>query len=162
MDNGRAGAIARPVISLAVLDQPQTGDHMPKSILIPVALDHEPLVAAKIETARKLLEEGGRITLLTVLEQIPGFAAEFVTVKSENHLTQKVMTNLENLTGGSEDIDCQVTTGKPGVRITEVARELEADLIIVGAHHPTAVDYFMGSTAARVARRAPCSVLIQR
>lgn len=135
---------------------------MPSSILIPVAIDHEPLVAAKIATARKMLEPGGTITLLTVLEQIPGFTAEFVTVKSENHLTAKIMSKLEALAGGASDMSCQVTTGKPGVRIVEVAKEIGADLIIVGAHHPTAVDYFMGSTAARVARRAECSVLVQR
>lgn len=135
---------------------------MPKSILIPVAIDHESLVDRKIATARKILEPGGTITLLTVLEQIPGFAAEFVTVKSENHLTARIMANLEAVADGAEDIVCKVTTGKPGVRISEVAAEIGADLIIVGAHHPSAVDYFMGSTASRVARRAPCSVLIQR
>lgn len=135
---------------------------MPNLILIPVAIDHEPLVDRKIATARKMLEPGGKITLLTVLEQIPGFAAEFVTVKSENHLTAKIIANLEAVAAGADDIVCKVTTGKPGVRITEVAGEIGADLIIVGAHHPSAVDYFMGSTASRVARRAPCSVLIQR
>lgn len=135
---------------------------MPNSILIPVALDHEPLVEAKIATARRLLETGGTITLLTVLEAIPGFTAEFVTVKSENHLTAKIMENLEKLANGATDIVCKVTTGKPGVRIVEFAGEIGTDLIIVGAHHPTAVEYFMGSTASRVARRAPCSVLIQR
>ncbi len=64
---------------------------MPKSILIPVAIDHEALVAEKITLARQLLAPGGTITLVTVLEQIPGFAAEFLTVKSENHLTARMM-----------------------------------------------------------------------
>jgi len=135
---------------------------MPSSILIPVAIDHEPLVARKIATARRMLDPGGSITLLTVLEQIPGFAAEFVTVKSENHLTDKIMAKLKAVAGGAGDIACKVTTGKPGLRIVEVAEEIGADLVIVGAHHPSAVDYFMGSTASRVARRAACSVLIQR
>ncbi len=135
---------------------------MYKSILIPVAIDHEELVAEKITTARKLLASDGKITLLTVLEQIPGFTAEFVTVKSENHLTDKIMGTLKSIAGGAVDISCQVETGKPGMRITEVAREIGADLIVVGAHHPSAMDYFLGSTAARVSRRASCSVLIQR
>ncbi|QGY00226.1 universal stress protein [Roseovarius faecimaris] len=135
---------------------------MPTSILIPVAIDHEPLVEQKLATAREMLKPGGVITLLTVLEQIPGFTAEFVTVKSENHLSNKIMSNLKALAGDAEDIKCLVTTGKPGLRITEVAREIGADLIIVGAHHPSAMDYFLGSTASRVARRATCSVLIQR
>ena len=83
-------------------------------------------------------------------------------MKSENHLTAKIMAKLEDVAGGAADVECKVTTGKPGVQITEVAREIGADLIIVGAHHPSAMDYFLGSTAARVARRADCSVLILR
>ncbi|MEM1101879.1 MAG: universal stress protein [Pseudomonadota bacterium] len=135
---------------------------MPKSILIPVALDHEGMVEMKLVAARTMLERGGVITLLTVLESIPGFAAELVTVKPENHLTAKIRGRLEAIAEGADDINCMVTTGKPGVRISEVAGEIGADLVIVGAHHPSAMDYFLGSTAARVARRAPCSVLIQR
>ena len=135
---------------------------MPQSILIPVAIDHAPLAARKIATARQMLAPGGTIKLVTVLEQIPGFTAEFVTVKSENHLTAKIMGALEALAEGAADIACRVAKGKPGVKIVELAREIGADLIIVGARHPSAMDYFLGSTAARVARRAPCSVQIQR
>lgn len=135
---------------------------MYKSILVPVAIDHEAVVPFKIQTARKMLAPGGKITLLTVLEQIPGFTAEFVTVKSENHLTTKVQKALKDMAGDASDIECLVEHGKPGVRITQVAQEMGADLIVVGAHHPSAMDYFLGSTAARVARRAPCSVFIQR
>lgn len=135
---------------------------MLKSILIPVALDHEPLVPRKIAIARALLAPGGRITLLTVLEQIPGFAAEFVTVKSENHLTDKVMGNLKAIAGDAADIDCMVATGRPGMRIAAVANEIGAELIVVGAHDAGAIDYFLGSTASRVVRRAPCSVYVLR
>lgn len=135
---------------------------MPNTILIPVAIDHSALVAQKINAARQMLDPEGRIILLTVLEQIPGFAAEFVTVKTENHLTDKILANLYAAAGDASDIECKVTTGKPGVRIPEVAREMGADLIIVGAHNPSAMDYFLGSTASRVARRASCSVYILR
>jgi universal stress protein F len=135
---------------------------VPKSILIPVAIDHEPLVAEKIALSRQLLAPLGKITLLTVLENIPGFAAEFVTVKSENHLTKRMMEKLKAVAGDATDIECRTTSGKAGVQIPAVANEIGADLIIVGAHHPSAVDYFLGSTASRVARRASCSVYILR
>lgn len=135
---------------------------MPKSILIPVAIDHESIVAEKIAHARNILAPGGKITLLTVLEQIPGFAAEFVTVKSENHLSNQMLKKLKAVAGDAPDIDCMITTGKAGVQIPAVASDIGADLIIVGAHHPSAVDYFLGSTASRVARRATCSVYILR
>ena len=124
---------------------------MAQHILIPVALDHESVVPRKIDVARKLLGEGGKITLLTVLEDVPGFVAEFVDLKPSNHLSVKVKERLD-----------QVVTGKAGVKISEYAGANGVDLIIVGSHHPSAQDYFLGSTASRVARRAPCSVYILR
>ncbi|MGS4946114.1 universal stress protein [Meridianimarinicoccus sp. RP-17] len=135
---------------------------LPRHILIPVALDHDGAAARKLAFARRMLAPGGRITLLTVLEQIPAFAAEFVTVKTENHLSQKVLAKLEAVAQGAADVDCRIASGKPGMQIVQVARDIGADLILVAAHHPAAVEYFLGSTAARVARRAPCSVHILR
>ena len=135
---------------------------MSKHILIPVALDHDPIVPGQIALARRLLDDGGRITLLTVLENIPSFVVEFVTVKSENHLTQRIQERLEAVADGAADIGTQVLTGKPGVEIVGFAQDNDVDLIIIGSHKPDVSDYFMGSTAARVARRAPCAVYVQR
>jgi len=135
---------------------------MYRHILIPVALDHEGLVGRKIDTARLLLADGGRITLLTVLEDVPGYVAEFVDLKPENHLTHRIRARLDSVADGAGDIATEVTTGKAGVEISRYARDGGVDLIIVGSHHPTATDYFLGSTASRVARRGPCSVFILR
>lgn len=131
-------------------------------ILIPVALDHEGLVGRKIALAKHLLKDGGKITLLTVVENVPGFVAEFVTVKSENHLTQAIRAKLDAVAEGHDTIETAVVSGKAGVQIAQYAEANGVDLIVVGSHHPSAQDYFLGSTAARVARRAPCSVMILR
>lgn len=135
---------------------------MHNKILIPVALDHEGSVERKIEVARSLLAPGGKITLLTVLESVPGYVAEFIDLKPENHLTQVIKGKLDALTGGAEDLETAVTIGKPGIEIAEYADGNGFDLIIVASHHPKATDYFLGSTASRVARRAHCSVYILR
>lgn len=135
---------------------------MYKHILIPVALDHETLVDRKLEIARHLLAEDGRITLLTVLENIPGFVSEFVDLKIDNHLTQKVEDRLKSAATGDDRISCKVVTGKPGVQIAAIAETSGIDLILVGSHHPSAQDYFLGSTASRVVRRAGCSVFVVR
>ena len=135
---------------------------MPSHILIPVALDHEDMVPQKLETARRLLSPGGKITLLTVLEDVPGYVSEFVTVKSENHVTVRVKERLEAVASAAEDIETDVVNGKAGVQIARYAGDKGVDLIVIGSHRPGAQDYFLGSTAARVARRAPCSVYIQR
>lgn len=131
-------------------------------ILIPVALDHEEFVSRKIDIARHLLADGGRISLLTVLEDVPGYVTEFVDLKPANHLTQKIKSKLDAVAGGADNIATHVVTGKAGVRIAEFARNNDVDLIVVGSHHPSAQDYFLGSTASRVARRASCSVYILR
>ena len=135
---------------------------MYRNILIPVALDHENIVKRKLDTARHLLADGGRMTLLTVLENIPGFVSEFVDLKIDNHLTQKVTDKLQDVAGGDSAIDCKVVTGKPGVQIAQFAEDNDVDLIVVGSHHPSATDYFLGSTASRVVRRAKCSVFVVR
>lgn len=135
---------------------------MYRNILIPVALDHEDVLPRKIETARHLLAEGGQITLLTVLENVPGFVAEFVDLKPENHLMAKVKAKLDDASAGADDIQTAVQTGKAGVVIARYASENDVDLVIVGSHRPGIQDYFLGSTASRVTRRAPCSVLIVR
>jgi nucleotide-binding universal stress UspA family protein len=135
---------------------------MYSNILIPVALDHETLIAPKLARAREMLAPGGTITLLTVLEQVSGFVAEFVTVKSENHLTAEVLKRLESVAPDAADVQSKVITGKPGVEIARYAGTNKIDLIIVGSQAPGAVDYALGSTASRVVRKSPCSVLIVR
>ena len=135
---------------------------MHKHILIPVALDHEGFASRKIDMARHVLADGGRITLLTVLEDVPGFVSEFVSVKEPNHIQARIRAKLDAIAGGAGDISTDVVTGKAGVRIADYAQKNDVDLIIVGSHSPNAQDYFLGSTAARVARRAPCSVFILR
>ena len=100
--------------------------------------------------------------MLTVLENVPGFVSEFVTIKSENHISAMVRERLEAVIAGAQDMACDVVTGKPGVQINRYARDKSVDMIIVGSHQPGVEDYFLGSTAARVARRSPCSVHIVR
>lgn len=63
---------------------------------------------------------------------------------------------------GYDGINIVVMSGKPGVAIAELAEQIGADLIIIGSHRPGVQDYFLGSTASRVVRRAPCAVLVTR
>jgi len=135
---------------------------MHDKILIAVDLNHAELVPGKLEMARRMLADGGRIILMTVLETVPGYVSEFVMDKSENHLTDKVGTHLRDMAAGAGDVDIHVCTGKPGVELAQYAGDEDVGLVIVGSHRPGLRDYFLGSTAARVVRRAPCSVLVSR
>jgi nucleotide-binding universal stress UspA family protein len=46
--------------------------------------------------------------------------------------------------------------------ILRYADEVEADLIVISAHRPTAKDYLIGPNAARVVRHAQVAVLVVR
>lgn len=53
--------------------------------------------------------------------------------------------------------------GEPADRLLEAARELDADLLVVGRRDRNALRRLvLGSVSAKVVRRAPCDVLVVR
>jgi len=67
--------------------------------------------------------------------------------------------------GIGADVDCDlvVRLGRAYAEVTDAARELEADLIVLTTHGYTGLKHvLMGSTAERVVRYAPCPVLVVR
>ncbi len=51
--------------------------------------------------------------------------------------------------------------GSPRDVIVQVAREIEADMLIIGSHSKRGIlDIVLGGTAQAVSRRAPCAVLL--
>ena len=51
---------------------------MYKNILVPVALDHDASTHQAIDVARELRTKEGAITFLHVMEDLPGYATQFV------------------------------------------------------------------------------------
>jgi nucleotide-binding universal stress UspA family protein len=57
----------------------------------------------------------------------------------------------------------QVPVGKPFVEIVRLAKEEDADLLIIGTHGRGAIAHaLLGSVAERIVRKAPCPVLTVR
>jgi nucleotide-binding universal stress UspA family protein len=62
-----------------------------------------------------------------------------------------------------KDVEKLVERGVPFVEIIRIAREKNADMIIIGTHGRTGIDHMLfGSTAEKVVRKAPCPVLTVR
>lgn len=60
-------------------------------------------------------------------------------------------------------IETHVREGKPFVEIIRVAKEIPADVIVVGSHGLTGIaETLFGSTAEKVVRKAPCAALVVR
>ena len=58
---------------------------------------------------------------------------------------------------------CHIFSGRPFEEICKLAREIDADLIVLGSRgHSGLKKVLLGSTAERVVRHAPCPVLVPR
>lgn len=134
---------------------------MYKNILVPVTQDHEATIASSMAAARALCAEGGRITLLTVLAEIPVYVSQYLP-------QDQLQRNLEDTRAAlaaefaGQGVSVDVRAGHAAQTILDVAEAEAHDLIVIASHRPGLQDYFLGSTAARVVRHAQCSVHVLR
>ncbi|MCP3970624.1 MAG: universal stress protein [Rhodobacteraceae bacterium] len=135
---------------------------MYKNILVPIALDDERDTASAMDIARILKSEGGTITALHVIEALPSYVAQYLSAEQLNNRQGETETLLKSELGGVTDIKPVVITGHSGNSIVDYATDHDFDCIVVASHRPGLQDYFLGSTAARVVRHAPCAVHVLR
>ncbi len=135
------------------------------TILIAAALfDKGSSTRSMIEKAEDLVNPGGRVILVHVLDEIPKYAAAHVPRTHMSDHQRKVRDQLDQLAAGIKGAKAEVVvrSGTASVGILGTAREKKADLIMIASHKPGLSDYLIGSTAARVVRHAETSVLVLR
>jgi len=135
---------------------------MYNTVLIPTDFSHEEGTIQSLKKAEKF-SDNGRIVLLHVLDVIPAYALVGLpdsVVKDQIPQTRKKLTELVEKSGVKADIE--VREGRSYNQVIKEAKEIGADLIIINSHQPGIQDYLLGSTAAKVVRHAPCSVLVDR
>ena len=136
---------------------------MYKKIIVPVdvgALDKGEKILAK---AAALLDAGGEVVLLNVLEDMPGYLAIDLPVDlMENALGENKakLVQLKEKLGLNAKVE--IRSGAAAREILAAAEVHGADLVIVASHRPDISNYFIGATADRVVRHAKCSVLVDR
>lgn len=136
---------------------------MYKTILVPIDLGQREKSGPMIDIARKLVDKGGRIILVNVVEEIPSYIVAQLPGGLLEKARARALDELKAIAAAAAiEPDCKVRAGAPYVAILANADEEKADLIIVGSHTPGLQDYLIGSTAARVVRHATCSVLVVR
>jgi nucleotide-binding universal stress UspA family protein len=87
----------------------------------------------------------------TTAEQVPAIEARLRQICSRHAASQRI------------GVTARVVVGTPYDRIVEMAKSENADLIVIATHGYTGLKHFyMGSTAERVVRHAPCPVLVVR
>jgi len=132
------------------------------------AVDFATLSLRALEHALSLAKEsGGKLILLNVVEwfsEEPGWEAKFSVAEYREQMEANVLERLKALVpeGAEEwcEIETVVKSGKPYRELLELAREREADLIIMGVRGRNPLDRMLfGSTTQHVVRHATCPVL---
>lgn len=136
----------------------------PQTILIPIDFSKFSKEVAKVGIFLAQLFKA-KIIFLHVVEQMahPAFYAASIEsiFQIDKGLKDRALEKLQAFVNGKDTpSEYFVSEGKAYKEIVDCANETKADLIVMATRGLTGLDYFlMGSTAERVVRMAPCSVL---
>lgn len=135
---------------------------MYSNILVAVALDHPEAAGGALDVARRLRADGGVVTALHVVEDIPSYAMSYIPDEIMARRLPEAEAQMKAELGEVHDVRTVVVHGHAGRTIVEHAVEQGVDCIVIASHRPGLQDYFLGSTAQRVVRHAPCAVHVTR
>lgn len=135
---------------------------MYKHVMVAVDIDHAETGKDALALGRALCEEGGQVTALYVLEALPSYATQYLPEDHTSNRIGEFETALAAELGMPEDVAVKVVTGHSGATLVDYATTHEVDCIVISSHKPGLQDFFLGSTASRVVRHAPCSVHVIR
>jgi universal stress protein A len=115
-------------------------------------------------------QNNATLTLLHVVEYLPPVDLEFQSPSLPDWtINQELLENnarerLQKIacTSGHNSLSREVVTGMPKQEIIRIAKEIKADLIILGSHGRHGFNRLLGSTANPVLHNAPCDVLAIR
>jgi nucleotide-binding universal stress UspA family protein len=133
---------------------------------IVVGVDGSPEARAALQLALRLRADGARLLGFSVAEvhhalhtgiEAASWTSSIRTAADE--VREETAGELEHLPNAS----VRAVDGRPAGVLLAAAAERQADLIAVGAgRHGRTAGLLFGSTATRIAREGPCSVLIGR
>jgi nucleotide-binding universal stress UspA family protein len=82
--------------------------------------------------------------------------------KLTEYARQRLASLIEKHAVDNVQLDPVVRFGSVYKEALRFARDIKADLIVMGSHRPAMKDYLLGSNAAQVVRHAMCSVWVVR
>lgn len=132
------------------------------NILVPISFDSERDVDTPLKLAKLLGTPETRITLLHVVEKIPGYAISYMPQGYMAEARLAIQAELDRLAETVPGAIGQVVEGHSGRTILDWAETNKPDLIVIASHRPGMQDLLLGSTASRVVRHAACAVHVVR
>ncbi len=135
---------------------------MYSNILVPVSFEADRNAREALQIAQALRADGGKISLLHVMEHLPQYATEYLPPDHLEKARADITGGLSALAEAVEGAEVVVVEGHSARTILDYAEEAGADCIVIASHRPGMQDFFLGSTAARVVRHAKCAVHVVR
>lgn len=132
------------------------------NILVPISFDEDRDTTSTLKLARLLAAPDAKITLLHVVEHIPGYAISYMPADYLHETRLAIEAKLNDLAADLPNAKGVVIVGHSGRSILDWAEEHGPDVIIVASHRPGMQDLLLGSTAAKVVRHATCAVHVVR
>lgn len=140
---------------------------MYRKIIVPVDVGQAEKGEKILARAQALLDDGGQIRLLSVVENLPAYIAIDIPQDLLEGGIEEARGKLNAMAAKLEPhlrerVTVEIRIGSPAHEILAEATEQKADLIIIASHIPDFSNYLIGATADRVVRHARCSVLVDR
>ncbi|MCA9881515.1 MAG: universal stress protein [Anaerolineae bacterium] len=144
-------------------------------ILVP--LDASELAETALPYAEEIVAEGGKITLLMVVEELETDvvtqedASIFLTTvshtgrerneRARRYANDYLARTIQNITREHIRIETHVLGGNPASEIIDYARSGAVDAIVISTHGRTGISrWLMGSVTQKVINAAPCPVFM--
>ena len=137
-----------------------------KKQCVVVPIDFSENSEPAVREALKFVDSASQVNVIHVLFALdavsPGVVFGGITDESR---TESINAHFEELKKklDAPDLGTEVRIGNPGLQITEYAKELGADLIVIPSHgYHGFKRMVLGSVAERVIRLAECDVFVLR
>jgi nucleotide-binding universal stress UspA family protein len=134
---------------------------MYKKIIVALSLEHG-YADRLLQVAGSLADSQCEIIAIHAYEPLQESVRYYVSDSDLAKARSYAESALNERIAGHDNVKAVVVDGHPGRVMVDYAQENGADCIVVGSHKPGLGDYFLGSTAARIVRHAPCSVHVLR
>lgn len=138
-------------------------------ILLPIDINDEDSWKNTLPTCISILKNnpGAQLWILSVVPNFgSGIVEEYFPRGWKKDITEKTHTAIKKIVAENipKDITPNILVGRGVVyqELLNYTTELDIDLIVMSASHPSRKDYLLGPNVARVARHAEVSVLIRR
>lgn len=136
-------------ILVALDGSPRAAGVLERGIAIARSQDAQLVLMRSVGIPAEVPQDLWRVTEEPLLDYLRRDAGEYLA-RSEARVPAQMR-------GGT-----RVIVGAPWQAICETARDLRADLIVIGSHGYSGLDKLLGTTAGKVVNHASCSVLVVR